>query len=71
MCQVAGWASENNLQTYGLYFEGFVDDLKAVLDYHNVLKVILMVLENLGRESSSKEKKTKTKTREGGDLYSS
>ena len=33
------WASENNLQANGLYFEGFVDDLEAVLDYHKVLTV--------------------------------
>ena len=36
---VPSWASENNLQANGLYFEGFVDDLKAVLDYRKILTV--------------------------------
>jgi len=36
---VPSWASEHNLQANGLYFEGFVDDLEAVLDYHKILTV--------------------------------
>ena len=64
---VPSWTSENNLHANGLYFEGFVDDLEAVLDYHKILTV-RMVIENLGWQSllasqtlasTLKEKKTK------------
>lgn len=39
IAHVPNWATENNLQSNGLYYEGFVDDLESVLDYHKVLTV--------------------------------
>ena len=37
--QVPSWVSENNLQATGVHFEGFFDDLEAVLDYRRILTV--------------------------------
>ena len=36
---VPNWATDNNLQANGLYYEGFVDDLESVLDCHKVVTV--------------------------------
>ena len=37
--EVPNWATDNNLRANGLYYEGFVDDLESVLDYHKVVTV--------------------------------
>jgi len=36
---VPNWAADNNLRANGLYYEGFVDHLESVLDYHKVVTV--------------------------------
>ena len=37
--EVPKWATDNNLRANGLYYEGFVDDLESILDYHKVVTV--------------------------------
>ena len=38
---VPNWATDNNLRANELYYEGFVDDLESVLDYHKVVTVTM------------------------------
>ena len=35
------WATDYNLRANGLYYEGFLDDLESLLDYHKVITVTM------------------------------
>ena len=61
---VPNWATDYNLRANGLYYEGFVDDLESLLDYHKVVTVTtygtrksrkVAVVAGLGNDTEGKE----------------
>ena len=61
---VPNWATDYNLRANGLYYEGFVDELESLLDYHKVVTVTtygtrksrkVAAVTDLGNDTEGKE----------------